>query len=385
YTSAATARTTLATTAGAMIAATGTVFSITMVTLSLTSQQFGPRLLRRFMTDRTTKYALGLFIATGFYCLVALRLVRKEDENVDALHISAVLAVLLAALSMAMLIAFINHVIHNIQAPEIVASVAGDLDDAIERLFPEELDEDHKPLTDPPNKPGGGHEVRSTQEGYIQAVSVESLVEYACAHRMLIELCVRPGAFISSSTKIAQVWPSEGDAWELPEGEAIKETINDAIIVGVRRTPRQDVGAPVAELVEVAVRSLSPGINDPFTAMSCIDRLGASLGFLAGRETPSPYHRDEDGRVRLLFASETLPELLDDAFHQIRRFGRGNVSIALRLLDALESVARSTDSEEDHEAIRRHVELVVRGAEDIPEERDRLLVEARADRVLAEI
>ena len=148
-----TARSTLSAMAGAMVAVTGTVFSITIVTLSLTSQQFGPRLLRRFMYDLPTQVTLGVFLSTGLYCLLVLRIVEHHDGGAAAPHLSVLVAVMLSVLSMAMLIVFIHHVAMLIQAPHVVAAVARDLDDAIARLFPEEIgdavrDERHKHHSD---------------------------------------------------------------------------------------------------------------------------------------------------------------------------------------------------------------------------------------------
>ena len=141
FTTTSTARTTLSAMASAMIAVTGTVFSITIVTLSLTSQQFGPRLLRRFMYDLTTQVTLGVFLATGFYCLLMLRVVESQVNGLVAPHLSVLVAVVFAILSMAMLIVFIHHIAMLIQAPNVVAAVARDLDDAILRLFPEKIGE----------------------------------------------------------------------------------------------------------------------------------------------------------------------------------------------------------------------------------------------------
>ena len=295
------ARPTLSAIGGAMITVTGVVFSITVVTLSIASSQFGSRMLRNFMDDRVTQSAIGMFLATSAYCFLMMRSVRDAEGTMFTPHLSVALSMLLAMISVGMLIFYIHHVALAIQAPQVVASLAVDLDHSIERLFPEkigdapgdeqseadaasqldELDENYAPLI-------------SDREGYLQAVDAEGLIRTASDHELLIQLDIRPGAFVVCDVQIARVWPAE----KLTDEIAAK--LNGTMIVGKLRTPRQDVQCAIDEIVEVAVRALSPGINAPFTAMTCIDRLGAALGRLAGRKVPSPYRHDPGGQLRLV-------------------------------------------------------------------------------------
>ena len=386
YTSTATARTTIAATAGAMIAATGTVFSVTIVTLSLTSQQFGPRLLRRFMSDLITQFTLGIFLGTGFYCLFVLRSVKTYPEEASALHLSALIAVLLAVISMIMLIAFINHVTKVIQAPHIVASVGEDLDDAIVRLFPESVGEAAEVEQEQPKEieaPRDAIEVQATVEGYVQAISTESVMELASENGLVVRMRIRPGELVVRSMPLAQVWRSDREgSWPLNESK-LEEELNSKVITGIRRTPRQDAGCAINELAEVAVRSLSPGINDPFTAMNCIDRLGASMSRLAQRAMPSPFRRDDAGEFRFVARPESFPELLDGAFDQIRRHAAGDVAVTRRLLEALALIASRAKRRDDREAVRGHAELAMRSAEGVAEERDRQEIEKAFEEVVA--
>ena len=379
-----TARATLSATAGAMIAVTGTVFSITVVTLSLTSQQFGPRLLRRFMYDLTTQITLGVFLSTGVYCLLLLRSVEAQQV---VPHLSILCAVALAGLSMAMLIVFIHHIAMLIQAPQVVAAVARDLDDAIVRLFPEKIGE---PASDRSRTDGDEQQVelgencvvvRSTREGYIQAIDGEGLMHVAGDQQLIVRIRSRPGDFISIGTPLADVWPSKQQAVERLDSEDLVEQLNSMIIVGVRRTPRQDVECAIDELVEVAVRSLSPGINDPFTAINCIDRLGAALGRLSERDLPSACRYDDDDRLRVITRPVSFPDVLDAAFNQIRQYGRDSVAVVIRLLETLDSIANHLQRDADREAVQRHAEMILRATETWSERHDQEQVRQRVDRV----
>ena len=385
HTTTETARVTLSAVAGAMIAVTGTVFSITVVTLSLTSQQFGPRLLRRFTSDITTQLTLGVFLSTGFYCLLLLRVVEKGDNPLVAPHLSVMVAVGLSVVSMVMLIVFIHHISTLIQAPNVVAAVAQDLDDAIVRLFPEKIGspaEAHQPDASSAREQEETIDqdaavVPARSEGYIQAVASDSLLEWAREHKLVVRLRERPGDFIAIDSPLADVWPTGGDSLESLRTDSLGQSLNELIIVGARRTPRQDVECAVEELVEVAVRSLSPGINDPFTAMNCIDRLGASLGRMANRNPPSDRRYDAEGRLRVIAQPIAFADVLDAAFNQIRQYSRDSVAVTIRLLESLCSIAQHVERQQDWDAIKLHAEMIKGQADEFPAARDREAVQQR--------
>lgn len=394
-TTTAAARATLSALVGAMVAVTGTVFSITIVTLSLTSQQFGPRLLRRFMYDLPTQMTLGVFLATAVYSLLLLRVVESRHDGPAAPHLSVIVAVVLGVLSMGMLIWFIHHVAVLIQAPHVVAAVADDLDRAIVRLYPEKIgeppdDEEHQAEQAERQEGQLGDDplvLHSTHEGYIQAIDGEGLMEMARKHDLVLRLIARPGDFIAADLPLAEVWPPSGSAAsadseddESREDE-LKKRFNEAVLVGIRRTPRQDVECAIEELVEVAVRSLSPGVNDPFTAINCIDRLSASLGDLAERRIPSAYRHDSEGRLRIIARPVSFPAVLEAAFNQIRQYGRDSVAVTIRLLEALTSIARRARCERDRSAILHHGQMIAEQAESQPQEYDRREIAERHQRL----
>ncbi len=358
------ARSAMSAIAGAMVTVAGVVFSITIVGLTMTSQQYGPRLLRTFMANRITQAALGAFIATSLYCLLVLRHVSDIGEEPFVPHFSVSLGVALSVFCIGMLIYFNHAVAMSIQAPNVVASVAEDMNNELARLYPESMGS---------GSPGGVPldqtaiqlsalgddftEVALVKEGYVQAVGSDTLLHLATSKDLVIKMHLRPGDYGVRGTALAYVWPSERC------DDGVADSINDTVIAGVRRTPRQDIICAVEELVEVAVRALSPGVNDPFTAIACIDRLCGFLSRMAQRDIPNPFRCDKDGRLRVIVRPIDFPTVLGAAFNQIRHYGRDSVSVSLRLLDALVTVATFVIREEDLAAIQQQAEMLIHGCE----------------------
>lgn len=378
------ARPVLSAIGGAMITVTGVVFSITVVALSIASSQFGSRMLRNFMDDRTTQVTIGMLVGTSLYCFLIMRTVREINGTMFIPHLSVLLSVCLVMISMGALILFIHHMSLSIQAPQILASLAADLDDSIERLFPEKLGdppgEMPQEIDDATKRVVLGNDfapVVAEQEGYLQAIDSGGLIGIAKENDLVIELGKKPGDFVVKATQIAKVWPAHR------LNDAIAEALNDTLIFGSRRTPRQDALCAVEEIVEVAVRSLSPGINAPLTAMTCIDRLGASLGRLAGRRIPSASRYDDDGTLRLVSPHTTFPDALGASFNQIRQYGRGSVSVVLRLFTTLQLLTQFVERSEDRQAILQHATMILDALKIADhQECDRKLLQAEYDNLL---
>lgn len=368
----------LGTVAGSMIAISGTVFSMTLVALSLASSQLGPRLLRNFMRDTANQVVLGTFVATFVYCLLVLRTIRRAAETAFVPHLSVSIGLLLAMISMGVLIYFIHHVSVSIQANEVVARVGRELEDVISRLFPSQLG---KSASEAANAPGEAglpetfeHEARpvgTLEDGYLQLIDADALMALACQHELLLRLACRPGHYLVKGQTMVMVWPGE----RLTEDLVGK--LNEAFVLGNQRTGTQDVEFSCHQLVEIAVRALSPGINDPFTAIACVDRLSSALCSLAQREMPSPLRFDGDGRLRLVAPGATFAGIVDTAFNQIRQSARSNPAVAIRMLEAIAQIAGQVQPQ--HAAcLQRQADMIVRGARAaVPEAEDRLAVEAR--------
>lgn len=377
------AREILSTIAGSMITVAGVVFSITVVVLTLASSQFGPRLLRNFMRDKGNQVVLGTFISTFTYCLLVLRTIRSDGTGEEFVpHISVTIGIVLALASLAVLIYFIHHVSTSIQAPIIIARVAKELDHGIERMFPEKLGEGGKEKTEPadlcdPPSEADGQRVPSSTGGYLQGINNDGLMSFAAAKDLLMRLEFRPGQFIVKGSTLVLIWSKQ------PLNESLVGEINSLFILGAERTEEQDVEFSVHQLVEVGVRALSPGINDPFTAMTCVDRLGEALCRVAERELPSGYRYDDEHRLRVIARSTTFADVADAALNQMRQYGRSSASVTLRLLESLAVVAQHVRRDEDGAAVLRHAGMIERGSrEALTEPHDRDTVEERYGKVL---
>ena len=364
--------------AGSMIAIAGTVFSMTLVALSLASSQLGPRLLRNFMRDTANQVALGTFVATFVYCLLVLRTIRRADEVAFVPHLSVSIGVLLALVSIGVLIYFIHHVSVSIQADEVVARVGRELEDGIDRLFPGHLGKALSEVSKAPNEADlaaafarEARPVGALEDGYLQLIDADALMALASEEDLLLRLERRPGHYLVKGRAMVLVWPGHRVT------EALVGKINAAFVLGNQRTAAQDVEFSFRQLVEIAVRALSPGINDPFTAIACVDRLGSALCRLARRDMPSALRFDDHGRLRLVAPGSSFAGIVDTAFNQIRQSARSNPAVAIRMLDAIAQIAGHVQHAPDAACLQRHAGMIVRGARAaVPEPDDLLAVEA---------
>jgi uncharacterized membrane protein len=364
------ARALLSTVAGSVITVAGTTFSITIAALTLASSQYGPRLLRTFVRDTGNQVVLGTFIATFMYCLIVLRTVRGLEDARVVPHLSVTVGVLLAAASIGVLIYFIHHVAVSIQADHVIAAVSHDLDAAVDRLFPDALGRDRRDLERPgatgADVPAGGERVIEAEaSGYLQIVDAERIVRVAAERDLVLHLGLQPGDFVVAGGALARAWPGER------VDDETAESLAEAFVVGGTRTEQQDARFAINQLVEIAVRALSPGVNDPFTAMTCVDRLGAALCRLASRAMPSARRYDEDGALRVVAPAPSYAQLLDLAFDPIRHHGRSDPWVLRHLLARLGAVAECARSPEQAAAIAGMVERVLQTGAELPDAADR--------------
>jgi uncharacterized membrane protein len=371
------AREVLSVIASSMMTVAGVAFSVTIVALTLASQQFGPRLLRNFMRDTGNQVVLGTFIATFSYCLIVLRTIRSGGDDFVP-NISVTIAMVLASASLGVLIYFIHHVAVSIQAPEVIALVAKDLDKSIERLFPEKLGRPPEPdqedwseeLVEEFNHLGGT--VTATRSGYLQSIDTDRLMKIATEKDLVLLLKYRPGDFLFEFSELIKSKPRGGI------DDQTADEIQQAFLVGSQRTHLQDVEFSVEQLVEVAVRALSPGINDPFTAINCIDRIAAALCLLAQRSFPSAFRYDEQRKLRVIAKSVNFSGIVNAAFDPIRQYGRSSAPVTIRLLEAISMIVRCAGREKDRKALLEQALMIERGSHDgLSEERDRADVAQR--------
>jgi uncharacterized membrane protein len=345
------ARSLLSTVAGAVVTVVGVAFSVTIVSLQLAAAQLGPRVLRSFMRDRGNQFVLGTFVATFVYCLLVLRTVRGTtglagDEFIP--HLAVTGGVALAILSAAVLLYFIHHAAVAIQADQVIAAIAHELDAAVDILYPERLGEADASPAAPPPMPDDfertARVVAAPASGYVRSIAADPVMQFARAHDVLVRIECQPGDFVLDGEPLARVWPPAH-----VDDEAASR-LAAAVAVGRARTLVQDFRFGVEQLVEVAVRALSSDLRDPTTASRCVDRLGGAVARLAGRRLPSPY-RFDGGRLRVIAPGISVADVVAGAFGPIRARGAESLDVGLRLLETFERVARLRDARELHEAL----------------------------------
>jgi uncharacterized membrane protein len=373
-------RTLLATLVGSLVTVLALVFSITMVALTLAASQLGPRLLRNFMRDRSNQTVIGVFTATFLYTLIALLSVGRLEARGVVPHITIVGAFALTTWSVAVLVYFIHHVSESIQAPNVVLAVARELESVIARLYPpydpeSAPEEPRDPSPDVWSREAG--RVTSGRSAYVQAINEDHLVSVAAHHDLVVETGHRPGDFVVAGGTLAIVY---GDT---PIDEEKAGTLRDAFYLGDRRTATQDLEYVLMQLVEIAVRALSPGINDPFTAMTCVDRIGSAMALLAGRAERAERLGDEDGALRVVLDRTDFAGIMDTAFRQIRQHGASQTAVLIRILETLTTVAERARTDAQRDAVRKQVHATARAGEELPEELDRRDVAGRVGAVLS--
>lgn len=335
--------------AASMITVGATVFSITMLTLSSASQQFGPRMLRNFMRDRWNQFTLGTFTASFVYSLLVLRTARALEDDRFVPHLAVTVSMLLALFSVIVLIAFIHHVSVQIQAPSVIAMVARELNEQIDRFFPQEIGDEPEPPprgeSPPPGWESAAVPVAFTRAGYIEVIDDGAPLEIASEAGVVVRLLVRPGDFVVPGQHAALVWPAER------VNDDLEEELLDTIALASRRTPAQDPLFAVRQLTEIAARALSPGLNDPYTAAACAEHLGAAMVKLARRIVPSSCRAGEDGAIRLIVPGPDFPEMLRTAFAPLRRYGASHPIVIEALVDALTKTAAATSRAANRAAV----------------------------------
>ena len=395
------ARTLLSTVAGSMIGVAGVSFSITVASVVYASGQYGPRLLTNFMSDRGNQITLGTFIATYIYCLLVLRTIRASDEvpSVGALpedfavafvpHIAVLAAVGLALASIAVFIYFIHHIPHSIHVSNVIAEVGEELQSKIETLFPgrigegapgeDALESDEVRTKMPENFYDAAEAIKADGSGYIQGIDGAALLNLASEQDLLLVVSHRPGDFVSPGDPLVLAWPVSRLR------EDTRGRLRLAFAWGRQRTARQDMRFLINELVEIAARALSPGVNDPFTAMGCLDWLGGALKCLAERDIPSANRYDEDGALRVVAEPTLYKEFIEHVFAQLRPYLAADRNAALHALEVIGQLARGVSDDDRRAALREEADALLQGTEAVLSvEADRQAIRTR-HRVVARL
>jgi uncharacterized membrane protein len=371
------ARSMLAAIAGSMITVAGVMFSITMVAVTQASSQYTPRILRNFMRDRANQVVLGVFVGVFVYCLVVLRTIRGGDDPGFVPSLAVLLGVLLAIAGVAVLIFFVHHIATTLQASEIVARISRETVETAERLYPDALEEQSPAEASPPEATAPSadrwHPVEASATGYIQAIDLDGLARLSRDRDLFVRLDRQVGEFVIAGLPLAAVARPAGHDRAPGSGfdGAVAPLIAARVTVGNYRTNDQDVSFGIRQLVDIALKALSPGINDTTTAVTCVHHLGAILADLAARRIEAP-RRSEDGVVRVLGQGPGFESLVQSAFDQVRQNAEGNVSVLSTQLSTLELLVRRTPSRLRRDALLQQVGLVEEAAErTVPSAHDR--------------
>jgi uncharacterized membrane protein len=351
------ARALLATVAGSMMTVAGVTFSLTILAVSYATSHFGPRLLDNFMHDRGNQVTLGTFVATFLYCLLVLRTVRSPSRSFDpevpdtvfVPHLSVFIAVALTLASVGVLIYFIHHIPESIYIANVLDRISNQIACKVDDLFPEMLAEpatcspvDVDALTD------GATPLRSQKSGYLQGLDETSLLEFATRHDATLRLLCRPGDFILSGQTIAMVVFGDNN----DDGEDRAKQLLKSFAIGVSRTPTQDLYFLSNQLVEIAVRALSPGVNDPFTANQCIDQLSKMLNELSRRSFPSRFRKDERGNLRIITTEESWGDVVERSLGPIIPYARSDAIVTKHLERRIQQIIDTSRNEQLNALLR---------------------------------
>jgi len=373
--------------AAAVITVVGVVFSITILALTLASQQFGPRMMRNFVRDVGNQVTLGIFVATFVYSVLSLAAISAPSPTFIP-HVSIAVAEALSLVDLAVLIYFIHHIAKSIQLPEVIAGIARDLMNAIDAEFPESSS---APREAGPNGKGKtvaelleliddrGAVVSGGASGYLQYVGYAQLVDIASRTDAVIRLNHRPGHFIVAGRPLATVWPG-GAAGQ------VALALSKAHVTGPHRTLMQDPVFAIDQLVEIAIRALSPAVNDTFTALTCIDWLAAGLSRVSGRVLVEGVYRDRYDRIRLIESDPSYARMVNRAFDKVRQASRGMPAVIIRMIDALRNIMEQTTSADQRRILARQAEMIFNSArESVPDPHDLEDIAVRYQSVLSKI
>ncbi|BBY05351.1 DUF2254 domain-containing protein [Mycobacterium noviomagense] len=352
------ARVVLATVAAAIITVVGIVFSITIVALTLASTQFGPRMLRIFVRDRGTQVVLGTFVASFCYAMISLVSVGGGPHGDFVPHLSITVTLILTLADVGVLIYFLNHIASMIQLPVVIARIAGTLADEIaaqDRGGVFGVGAARGPSAEEllAQLAESGAPIRTPRSGYLQVIRHDTLLKIASAANAVVQLPYRPGHFLVAGQVMAWVWPPDAAG-------SIEKSLALGHVTGAYRTLPQDISFGFDQLVEIALRALSPAVNDTFTALTCVDWIADCLCRISTSWRPQRIRRDAEGRVRVIAYQADFDRLVERTFDTIRQAAAGVPAIMIRQLDALAKVIEQTPDRTRRTVLIRQAEAIQR-------------------------
>lgn len=344
------ARAQLTVIASAMAGVASTVFAITIAAVAYASGNYGPRLLTNFMTDRGNQLSLGVFIATFVYNLAVLRVVRNPEnaagsggsgtEAVGSFvpQLSIFVSNLSAVIAIAVLVYFLHHIPASIRIDTVLGGIGRKLISDIERRFPLEGGSRE------PQERVRGQPITARSVGYIKIIDFAELDSIACRHGLQLALCVRTGDFIHPHLPVLEIAGGQAD-------EDVEQRLLACFSLGESRTPTQDLEFLIDELVEIALRALSPGVNDPFTAVTSIHWLGAAMAKLADRDLTAGPEQDDYAPDRVQPPADDFEHFVRRGFGGVRASAAASVIAAKVFVEALAGVAAGATSQDRRDVL----------------------------------
>ncbi|WP_254073614.1 DUF2254 domain-containing protein [Cellulophaga sp. HaHaR_3_176] len=381
--SADSARSILTTISAAMIGVAGTVFSITLVALTLASSQFGPRLIRNFMYVRLNQIVLGSYVSTYLYCLFVLNAIKDNDGYTFIPKLSILLAIIAAFTNIILLIVFIHQIATSIQADKVISDISQIISTQVKTLFPENMGdefEDEKRVNADAIKSRYTHTklIKSHKNGYFQYIDNESLLEEIQNIDGLLELYFKPGDHLVEGINIGKLYTNK----DIDDEQY--DDISDNFVIGNTKSSQQDLQFSIYQMVEIASRALSPGVNDPFTAITCIDNLTATMCRLAQANYPSNYRVDKNDVLRIITENLEFEDFLDASFNQIRQYSAGNTAVVIKLMDGLTTISVFAKKDAYKKALVKHAKMVLNvGKQSLNEVNDFKNLEERSKKIMS--
>ena len=389
------ARELLSTVAGSMITVTGVVFSLTVVALQLASTQYSPRVLRNFLRDPANQIVLAVFLATFAWAIAVLPTIRiaQQGQPEYVPRLAVTLGTILVGLSLGMLVFFIHRLTTSIRIESIMRDARHETIETIDRVHP--MAREEAPTEpDVPQPPPSAIAVAVNRSGYFQNTDLGRLLELARKHDAVIAIEPTVGQHLVEGTLLARTWPRNEN--HRVDAEALQSGISAAVSTGFERTMQEDVGFGIRQLTDIAVKALSPGVNDPTTAVDAIGHLSVIMARLAQRNLDHRVFTDDGDIVRVSVPRPTFDIYLAMCVGQIRRYGAAEPAVIEALYRCLTDVATTSADEQIDDALRREADLLWDdAAREIPQPADldslegardalrRALAHARRDRLLA--
>ncbi|MGB7435620.1 MAG: DUF2254 domain-containing protein [Candidatus Acidiferrum sp.] len=344
------------------------VFAIMLMTLTLASMQFSPRIIVSFVRDRVTQWTLGIFLGTFLYCMAALPAAHSRPEPFAPV-VTVMGAIILVIVCVALLLFFIHHISQAISVNHIVDRIASETEAVLDDVMPLLRRDVHLETADSLTPPVWDTSIPSTVSGYIRFVDLKQLLSLAASHRVKLKVTRRVGQFVPAGTPLLMI--NKGD--RVTPG--LTDDFRAAFDFGPTRTLQQDVEFGVLRIVDIALKAISPAVNDPTTAVGCVDQLSRILIRVAARETPDTRLYDLRGVARVSISWIDFEGLVDSAFEQIRMYSKSDLAVSMRLLRAFGDIAITTkDSAYRHILFERGRRVVEGCARQMSEENLRPLV-----------